>query len=393
MVPSAPPTVTYESATEAYLEMILEGVNRTWNNRDFENWARLTSSHVTDFWNTYQWSPLEVGRTLTILVSSSRLPRSSGRRLQQPTQAGTSAPLPLQIIYNQTVRFVEKLPVGSSNSSALSVENAKAQLFLTPFQVDALSYVTALANLTNNSGPIFIKDVFVGEPPTRAPTPSPDSEGRNDRNIIIITVVITSLSLCVAGGYIVYLTRKEDQDPLLQPMPSEDYDENEFYRASGLSPPPATINTVGDTVLLQEATTPEPTHRRGRSEGHGLGRMGTLHTMDTEVSSYSAVGRERDDIASSYPAVHTLPLSVISGEEGLAGDRFNTLSSDASPRQQQFTGYPQQVQFGDQDDVEDQNETEEEDGGSDRIDEGPSPLLMTGFQMEIEDLDDEYELS
>lgn len=295
-----------------------------------------------------------VGQVDTIYITSDRQERTDfdGRRTQERSVAPS-----FRVVYNQTIPFLAT----NTSETPSELANLMAQLFLLPFETDQRPYVEELANATNNGGPIFLRDIFVGVAPTPAPTPSPDTEARNDRNIIIITVVITSLSVCVAGGYIVYLTRKEEQDPLLGPMPSESYDEEDYYRASGLQAPISSVDTEGIHNGRQRA----PTTMTG---------MGTIGTLNTDVSSVSDTRREREDqIAASYPTISTLPISVISGE---------------TPADPQFAsdpqyGFPSSVQFGPE-------------GGEGlppvepqaHEDEGPSPLAMTGFQMEIEDLDD-----
>lgn len=57
------------------------------------------------------------------------------------------------------------------------------------------------------------------------------------------------ISLFVAGGYIIYLTRQEDDAfdaDSVGMAPSESYNEDEFYRASGLPMPPPEYQGSGD---------------------------------------------------------------------------------------------------------------------------------------------------
>jgi hypothetical protein len=71
--------------------------------------------------------------------------------------------------------------------------------------------------------------------PTLPPTQPPSSaavgnEGKNDQRIVIITVVITLLSLLFAGGYILYLVNKEDENQdgsSPQHILSENYDRDD----------------------------------------------------------------------------------------------------------------------------------------------------------------------
>jgi hypothetical protein len=234
---------------------------------DASTFQTVTNDFVTNFWNTVQNSPVFVARTLTNVIPGQviRLPQdgeggggnsgngggggpssssssisnnSSGTLFTPPNspldldlsdQGGTGGPSaselgPLQLGYNQTISFNILPP--------FVINPVSNELFLLPFLSNPRAYTLLLASATNNTGLIRIASIRIAPLPTNPPTPTPSFVAQDDRNIIIITVVITVTSLAMAGGYILYQGRIEQQEGLVSLEESISYTEEDLYRQS-----------------------------------------------------------------------------------------------------------------------------------------------------------------
>ena len=250
------PSIAYSyTLNQSFIEMVLDGVDRNWSNRDITNFQSLASSHLTQFWNDFPNSPLVIGTTTTRVI-----PGQINRVSDDPNDPPLFDVPPLQLGYNQTILYDWRSP--------FAVTPLDSRLFVMPFEAQPRPFVEALRNITNNTLPIRIRSIQISIPPTLPPTPGPLVIGQNDRNIIIITVVITMLSLSMAGGYIIYLSRKEEAGDDFS-LGSESYTEEEVYRyptaAGGVRPVPSPAMTPAvaapSPTLL--ALTPTPTRDDG----------------------------------------------------------------------------------------------------------------------------------
>jgi len=387
--------------------MVLENVDKNWTNRNVQSFQSITSLHVQSFWTAYEQSPVVISDVATNLLTRPYV------RLQN--ESGQLIP-PVLLAYNQriTYRLIRPWPpeLGSE---------AEELLFVLPFTIDPSPYTVTLTNATNNTFPIRLAGVRVGQAPTPQPTSPPTIQEENDQTIVIVTVVITVVSLLVAGGYIIYITRQEDEGESLMigPSASESYDEDEFFRASGL---PIPVDTVGG---LRPATTPltdstavlypgyaarfgtattamtQSSYNRPSTAGGGErgDREGTSSLAGSSVSQHSRAAsegylqqqqsrptyiqvepthRRGDDVAGS---AISMPLSVISDipTDGLTP--IASVPQEPFQQHQQQQGTQAAVPAPLQMPLLEEGERKEEIAG-------PSPLEIPGFQMEVEELDD-----
>lgn len=253
------PTISLKLLHQTNIEMILLGVARPWTSTDHLTWITVTEQHILSFWNNFSLSPyfvpihqsmqtkiISVTRLLpndntnynnaySYLSSANSKDNSSGsnntvssasslvlnnQQQQQQQQSFLLSQSPLRIVYNQSILFgLKQVPL---NPYMLPPET---KLFTLPFTTDQVTYVETLAVALNNNDnskytnasvilPILVSSVLIMGfwVTTVAPTAAPVSTQSQDMNIIIITTVITVFSLLVAGGYIIYLTQKENAD-------------------------------------------------------------------------------------------------------------------------------------------------------------------------------------
>lgn len=213
---------------QSFIEMILDGVGHNWINKDVISFQNATSNRVRDFWNTAKTAPWgltkPLGQVTWLTITAAPTVTTTNSTITTTTTASTDDPdsvtnnvsvvAPLQLGYSQTISL-EIL-------TSWVIDSLSDQLFLLPFEYDQEGYEEELRNATNNTLPVCARSVRISTPPTLPP--SADAFiAQDDKNIIIITVVITALSLTMAGGYIIYLSRKEEQEELS--MESESYTE------------------------------------------------------------------------------------------------------------------------------------------------------------------------
>lgn len=374
------PSTEFSQLFEPALEMVFGGIDVNWTKADGQAWANLTSWHVRLFWDNFPQAPALVRNVTTLRTGLSRLDSPQREVDLSVPNVDVAFTRPLVVSYNQTIRLDW---LRASNEIA----NWEQELFLLPFQLDQKPYTDALAVATNNTQPIVLLSIRVGMPPTPAPTPKPSGKLQSDRNIIIVTVVITTMSVGFAGGYLYYLTRKDDVDPaLIGEVPSESYDEDDFYRESRLAVPvtsiqaPPTMYPGGggtmNSLLSHRSADGVSSHMRSVSNSAASAQAvppgSTLDT--TEISSMSTM--RRSDPQHAFPSVSTLPITVISDNEDNVNLRYDQRS------------LPRQVQYRRDGSDGDEVGRPREMNGEEADEQGPSPLAMMGFQMEIQDLDD-----
>jgi hypothetical protein len=230
---------------------------------------------------------LEIVGIDTVLLSEERVPALSlGLRQAENETVDDNSTLtpptrirPLRVVYQQEIRYsiqrpeaLEQLLIGYA-----SLEEA---LFLRPFRSSDTVYTNALSDLTANEELILLASIDLDQdivltaaptgrptmvptqPPSRTPTqPTPsaryvldfnrwpqtteghccphphavciysiyrEEEQKADRQIIVVVVVVVGICVCVAAGYLYYLVRKEDRQPIVGALP-DDFEDQDFY--------------------------------------------------------------------------------------------------------------------------------------------------------------------
>ena len=217
--------------------------------------------------------------------------------------------------------------------------------------------------------------------PTQAPT-SDSSDDTGDRSYIAYVVVVVVVSMLVAAGYLYYLVRKEDQQPIVGGLP-EDLSGRDYYVETHESTPHS--RQPSDDPLVVDL----------RSEENLP--LNPAVNIPGEIQEEVAVGG-----GAQVPVVSAGTLTTL-GASGSASN-LNAVAPMAV-----LENVPQDSDFmiavGDDDDDDDDNEDDGESGEigdgigirrSESFDsggEGPSPLDpsafdMMGFQMDVQNLDD-----
>jgi hypothetical protein len=184
--------------------------------------------------------------------------------------------------------------------------------------------------------------------------------------------VITTFSLFVAGGYILYLVRKEDDDD------SEDGDRQN------------TPFDLEDEYVMgdyEDSLPGDPTHRTGSSYNNVPPADDVSSYNDQDNSGTDASSRAgrppQPPGASEFPALSTLPITVISGAQQHETDmmRVSHLTVDED--------HPGEWVGGDRHHQQQDSEiTFTQDEAGDQDAENAPSHMMGGFQLQIQDLDD-----
>jgi hypothetical protein len=135
-------------------------------------------------------APFFVARVVTTFISEERIPVDSESLFTvNSTMNGTNVVFPenLEVIYMQDITYFER-PSGESSFFNLQVSN----LFTIPFEQDGLSYTTALQIISNNSLVIFLD--YTGIVPDPLPPPA-ITDPRNRKVIVIVVSVVTVVVL------------------------------------------------------------------------------------------------------------------------------------------------------------------------------------------------------
>jgi len=210
------------SLNQTMITIVLQGVQAHLSSRSlWAAWAGNTGDQVASFWNTYAFSPYFVDKTVTTRVyNTGRLETtvpSSSSSLSALNVSNVTIIRPLFIQYTQQLFYGLVNQDQQQPIDPLFLPTDE-KIFTMPFTMNQKTYTDNLVQLLNNTVPIIVSSITIGNatslppPSSSVPPPSGSTITGQDRNIIIITTVITVCSLLVAGGYILYLTRKEDDD-------------------------------------------------------------------------------------------------------------------------------------------------------------------------------------
>jgi hypothetical protein len=323
-----------------------DGMNQTMYARAWENW---TTTFVREFWALYFQSPFVVDNVGTTLVSAQRLPPSQRRRRQQqqlrylqtnnvtanetentgndtdidtdnisssPPPTADDTVLPVRIVYRQQIDF--RL-VDEERANEIFGTDWQEALFLVPFLEAPFVYTNQLAIVTesttaitlvstgldfSNLPPTIVPSTTPSESPTITPSswPSPIPElnepdkNTSERRIIGFVVAVVVISVFVAAGYLYYLVRKEDRQPIVGDLPDEltgrHYYVDDPAREEGVPRP-----TSFDSSLQQQPPTAVGHHHQQQQQqlyhsrsttpdnmGNGF-QGGTISTVTTSATT------------------------------------------------------------------------------------------------------------
>jgi len=324
------------------LRMVLLGMKNVIPAQDLEKWENETNSFVRDFWKGIAYSPVSIGEVKTSFVAQKNtstlpVPERFRRKLQVDMEntSGNSTILRLDITYNQNISYavVGNLKIYGDEPGVL---------FLTPFELDPITYTNAMIALIKNNQSVFLESIsFDAPPPDPSPTPAPN-EKSSDSKAIIISVTVVFFVLTVAGGYIFYLVRRQDMNEL------EDVGPNT----------PVDVIRDGDAYYVQAMTPVEASPSASFSN-----RSGHSTTSETGYANHMSSSMELPDVEgedTNFPNSTSAPMAVIEDPDSIVQSAASgSLATDQA-----------------------QSPLEEEGG------DPPHAFSMTGFQMEIEDLDD-----
>ena len=282
-------------------------------------------------------------------------------------------------------------------------------ILLRPFDEGLYRYANLLANLVQSEQILEIVNygqvinINTGVPtvaPTLAPVvvsttaptnlivpqpPSDQQQQDEDRKLIASVSVIVGVSVCLAAGYLYYLVRKEDRQPIIGNLPEDLSGQDYFIETPGHEP--ASLASPDSAAALRPSSSlPEDGGGGGggmlRSEEE-IGRSSSLHG-----SRHSSMENLRDTtlpagtmttFTTSLSELSTKggppPMAVLDDVPGEGGDFLRRRNSGG-------TGSNGNVIEG-MDQVE-ANASFDSGEGSGAV----APFDMTGFQMDVQNLDD-----
>ena len=263
-------------------------------------------------------------------------------------------------------------------------------LFLDPFTNSPLRYANDLGFFPGENGFVSLVDfgfdldtvsptTMPTQVPTHAPTavpttaaptdapqtpPTPVLDNPSDRRIIVFVVVVVFLSIIIAAGYLYYLVRKEDRQPIVGALP-DDFDDREYYVETRLQTGPENrVSSDLPTPSGPYVESIEPLNRRPAASDNEQGVVlhgGTLTT--NEASSVRATGSK-----SSPP-----PMAVLGDVPHEHHNMYGALGDDDAP--DGIDGVDQ---------IMEANPSFDSGDGSTAL----PAYDMSGFQMNVQNLDD-----
>lgn len=376
-----------------------------------EQWENMTSQFIFDFWENFYLSPFIVDQTATIFLSETRqgippgvvIPPPEIRFLQMDgaldntttdnddgvivTQPPTTEEDRIRTLYvDCRIRIFFKL-VNEDDAKALFGEDYLRDLFLLPFEqpisytndigwltqstaiplIQAVGFISfpgpsAVPTFVPSGSPTHAPSLLPTPPPTFAPTGDEESDGSSDRLVVYVVVVVV-VSVCLAAGYLYYLVRKEDQHPIVGGLP-DDLEGRDYYVETTQSPPATRVHSrhVSDEADARpEENVPLNPSLMVPEEIRGVSG-GTITTLATSASTTSNTNNPPpmavlDDVPSDNLLSGGLggsdedddDLGGINGIDGLTGSPSFDSHEGTSPT---------------------------------------PPFDMTGFQMDVQNLDD-----
>jgi hypothetical protein len=160
-------------------------------------WRNSTSQHVRQYWGMYgESAPFFVARVVTTFISEQRISVDSETQFTlNSTMNGTTVVFPenLEVIYMQDITYFER-PSGDPSFFNLQ----KSNLFTIPFEQDGLSYTTVLQTNSNNSFVIFLDYTGVVPDPLPPPAITDPRNRKVIVIVVsVVTVVVVAASLYI----------------------------------------------------------------------------------------------------------------------------------------------------------------------------------------------------
>ena len=345
-------------------------------------WETTTNLFVQDFWNneeTHMFSPVHIITVDTVLRSTQREGSSSSPPSMtapfEESQSDSNSTIPLLIFYRQQIEFAFTEFYDPSRG------NLNQSIFFLPFETNSHAYTNLMTSITQNPTQIY----FGGIELQQAPSPSPSTSNNREQKIIAITVVVVATSLFGAACYIVYLLKKENESAIVESIPYAPADpsfagtdrdssanagsrgevmgedSNHVY-GSEQHVPTSSVPVVAPTHIRAESNVSDLSQAKRDDVGGSAYRFGQGDDLEGMVirptpMGTGSVGTPNDE---SEEATPPSPSSII----GTAMPIIMSASSD-------------EMEPGDEDEDDDEEDTAD-----------PFQQSMSGFQMEIKDLDD-----
>ena len=375
-------------------------------------WEELTSQYVYNFWDRYWRSPFKVlnNSTSTRLTGESRnippnrLPQrwlqvdnnnnatNDDEGLGVETLSPTLSPSVQQgtedlsdVLYVECrIRLTYRV-LNQEKAKGTFGEDFESSIFLTPFE-QPFFYTMDVGRLTDSTetpeligfGAIFQTPAPFPAPtvgptlspsdmPTQVPTIQPSdmptfgrsTDDTGDRRIIAYVIVVVVVSIFLAAGYLYYLVRKEDRQPIVGGLP-DDLSGRDYYVETRQSPPHSR-HPVDDPADL-------------RPEENMPLNPSSINVPDENVGELAVPSGTMTTMATSATALSNLnpPMAVLDDVPQESGFQDGLRDSDDDDDLDGMTGFGTTSQS-----------VASADGTS------PSPAFdMSGFQMDVQNLDD-----
>ena len=376
-------------------------------------WAALTEQFVYDFWQNYYRSPFNVTRAGTTFVSETRfeeipeyLKKRTLRLLQLEDANFTNTTNSSNETDNEIPATQPPTDPKTSLTGYLYVDcrmrinyrvvdeffdlgdYSEADLFMVPF-LEPVWYTMGVGRVTKSNeipvlhsysifDPNAVPTSAPTHPPTKAPTGTPSvpptnpptlkptgGDNGNDGSLIAYVVVVVVVSVCVASGYLYYLVRKEDRQPIVGDLPDDlsgrDYfvETRQIQTATGHSrqtSDEANLRPVPEENLPLNPPMIVPEEIRGTPGPGG--------TMTTATTSAGLTSR----LPPSVPALNDVPQESKCPRAIRGNDDDDSVELEG---------------IDDLDGLEPSNSFDSAEGST------PAPPYdLTGFQMNVQNLDD-----
>ena len=160
-------------------------------------WRNATSQHVRQYWGMYSESaPFFVARVVTTFISEERIPTDMDNLFNLSSAQNSTnivSPENLEVVYMQDITYFER-PTGDPSFFNFQTSN----LFTIPFEQDGTSYTTALQTISNNSFIIFLDYTGVIPDPLPPPAlTDPRNRNVIVIVVSVVAVVVLAASLYI----------------------------------------------------------------------------------------------------------------------------------------------------------------------------------------------------
>jgi hypothetical protein len=407
-----PPTLALDANyTKDSMAIVLAGVERNLTLPQIKRWERETNDFVKDFWNnaeTHRYSPVYVlfvetewrrqERIVLLAVNSEDLEVRRNWQAAANDETENVTTLPLQISYAQTIGFAYRKDETEIDPTLGFLNDT---LFLLPMERNSMKYANLMMNITESMQQqiYFLSIKAGGERKT-----VPDTSNR-DQTIIGSVVAVVATSLLGAAAYIVYLLKMDTNHPNNNDVDS--------LRDNEMAMFPATLEVPSGLVVYANSTdgATEINNHVGGGGGddyyRGGGNSGEFGPIVTSPSSYRIMGSSglsehtpprRGEESSEERSGDNLEGMVIRSTRLGGGGSITSRSNDdsaediaiPSPSSLMGSTMPLILSAGSEDDDGDDYDDDDDDGDDDAHfgEDDPFQPHLSGFQMEVQDIDD-----